>query len=112
MQRVLDPGPFVQVEAMGGEGQAAHERGIAEGQAQPAPGAQRRGQPQLSPQRLQRWARERRSDNTIAAYSFDGINRLFSNDELHLTLARGRVLGCTGKLSPLLQLFWKRAAGV
>jgi 2-octaprenyl-3-methyl-6-methoxy-1,4-benzoquinol hydroxylase len=77
-----------------------------------APSAQRRGQPQLSPQRLQRWARERRSDNTIAAYSFDGINRLFSNDELHLTLARGRALGCTGKLSPLLQLFWKRAAGV
>lgn len=77
-----------------------------------APSAQRRGQPQLSPQRLQRWARERRSDNTISAYGFDGINRVFSNDELHLTLARGPVLGCAGKWPPLLQMFWKRAAGL
>lgn len=77
-----------------------------------APSGERRGQPRLSAQRLQRWARERRSDNTIAAYSFDGINRLFSNDEMHLTLARGQVLGCTGKWPPLLQAFWKRAAGL
>ncbi|PSD23600.1 2-octaprenyl-3-methyl-6-methoxy-1,4-benzoquinol hydroxylase, partial [Stenotrophomonas maltophilia] len=64
------------------------------------------------PQRLQRWARERRSDNHIAAYSFDAINRLFSNDEMHLTLARGRALGCVGRWPPLVQAFWKRAAGV
>lgn len=76
----------------------------------PAPG--RRGQPRLSAQRLQRWARERRSDNHVAAYSFEAINRLFSNDELHLTLARGRALGCAGRWPPLLQAFWKRAAGV
>jgi len=77
-----------------------------------APAAQRRGQPRLSPQRLQRWARERRSDGTVAAYSFDAINRLFSNDEMHLTLARGHALGCVGRHPPLLQAFWKRAAGV
>ncbi|HFJ9748816.1 TPA: UbiH/UbiF family hydroxylase, partial [Stenotrophomonas maltophilia] len=56
--------------------------------------------------------RERRSDNQIAAYSFDAINRLFSNDEMHLTLARGRALGCVGKWPPMVQAFWKRAAGV
>ena len=77
-----------------------------------APSGTRRAEPRLSTQRLQRWARERRSDNTVAAYGFDGINRLFSNDEMHLTLARGHVLGCTSKWTPLLQAFWKRAAGV
>ena len=77
-----------------------------------APSATRRAEPRLSTQRLQRWARERRSENTVAAYGFEGINRVFSNDEMHLTLARGRVLGCTGKWPPLLQAFWKRAAGM
>src|SRR5690606_31593016 len=33
-----------------------------------------------APQRLARWARTRRSENTVAAYTFEGINRLFSND--------------------------------
>jgi 2-octaprenyl-3-methyl-6-methoxy-1,4-benzoquinol hydroxylase len=74
--------------------------------------AQQRRQDWMSPHRLQRWARERRSENTVAAYSFDAINTVFSNDELHLTLARGRVLGCAGKLPPLVSMFWKRAAGV
>ncbi len=45
-----------------------------------------------TPHRLQRWARTRRSDNTLAAYTFDAINRVFSNDAFHLTLLRGRVL--------------------
>ncbi|WP_448129616.1 UbiH/UbiF family hydroxylase [Stenotrophomonas rhizophila] len=74
--------------------------------------AQQRRQDWISPHRLQRWARERRSENTVAAYSFDAINTVFSNDEMHLTLARGRALGCAGKLPPLVSLFWKRAAGL
>ncbi len=74
--------------------------------------AQQRRQPWLSPHRLQRWARERRSENTIAAYSFDAINAVFSNDEMHLTLARGQALGCAGKLPPLVSMLWRRAAGV
>lgn len=76
------------------------------------PSAAYRGQPRLSPQRLQRWARERRSDNQLSAYGFDAINRLFSNDEMHLTLARGHALGLAGRWPPLLRTFWKRAAGV
>lgn len=62
--------------------------------------------------RLRRWARSRRSENTLAAYSFDAINRMFSNDALLPTLLRGPLLGLAGKLPPLTQFFWKRAAGL
>lgn len=65
-----------------------------------------------SPQRLARWARSRRSDNTIAAYSFEGINRLFSNDAVVPTLLRGHLLGIAGRMPPLLGMFWRRAAGL
>jgi len=61
--------------------------------------------------RLRRWARERRSENTMAAYGFDAINKVFSNDEMHLTLARGALLGLAGRLPPLVDLLWRRAAG-
>lgn len=61
---------------------------------------------------LARWARERRSENALAAYSFDGLNRLFSNDHVLPTLARGPLLGLVGRLAPLRHAFWKRAAGL
>ena len=61
---------------------------------------------------LARWARERRSENAVAAYAFDGLNRLFSNDALLTTLARGPLLGLVGKLSPLRHALWKHAAGL
>ncbi|MCS3746588.1 2-octaprenyl-3-methyl-6-methoxy-1,4-benzoquinol hydroxylase [Xanthomonas arboricola] len=64
-----------------------------------------------APHRLQRWARTRRSENTVAAYGFDAINSVFSNDEMHLTLLRGSVLGLAGKLPPLVDALWKRASG-
>lgn len=65
-----------------------------------------------APHRLARWARQRRSESTAAAYAFDGINRLFSNDEMHLTLVRGPLLGLAGRLPPLANLFWRRASGL
>ncbi|MCD7098186.1 UbiH/UbiF family hydroxylase [Stenotrophomonas sp. MMGLT7] len=65
-----------------------------------------------APQRLRRWARTRRSENTVAAYGFEAINRVFSNDEMHLTLLRGPLLGVAGRLPPLLSAFWKRASGL
>ena len=64
-----------------------------------------------APHRLERWARQRRSENATAAHAFDGINRLFSNDEIHLTLLRGPLLGLAGKLPPLVDFFWRHAAG-
>jgi 3-demethoxyubiquinol 3-hydroxylase len=61
--------------------------------------------------RLDRYARERRSENALAAWTFDGINRLFSNDALLPTLLRGPLLGLVGRLPPLADLLWRRAAG-
>lgn len=65
-----------------------------------------------SPHRLARWARECRSENAAAAYAFDGINQVFSNDEMHATLLRGFVLGVAGKIPPLAALFWRKASGL
>ena len=65
-----------------------------------------------SPPRLARWARARRSDNAVAAQSFDAINRVFSNDNPAATLLRGRLLGVAGRIGPLAQLFWRRASGL
>ena len=65
-----------------------------------------------SPHRLARWARTRNSENTLAAYAFDGINRVFSSDGMHRTLLRGPLLGLAGKLPPLTTALWRRAAGL
>ena len=75
-------------------------------------GARQRRADWVAPHRLRRWARVRRSENTVAAYGFDAINTVFSNDEMHLTLARGALLGLAGRMPPLLSLFWRRASGV
>ena len=74
--------------------------------------AQKRRVDWATPHRLARWARECRSQNAAAAYAFDGINRLFSNDDMHLTLLRGAALGTAGRLPPLANLFWRRASGL
>jgi 2-octaprenyl-3-methyl-6-methoxy-1,4-benzoquinol hydroxylase len=74
--------------------------------------AKKRGLDIGSPARLQRWARERRSENALAAYGFDGLNKLFSNDDFAATMLRGPLLGLAGKLPPLTHYFWRRAAGV
>lgn len=74
--------------------------------------AQSRRADWTSPHRLARWARTRRSENAVAAYAFGGINRLFSNDEMHATLLRGPLLGLAGRLPPLAGLLWRRASGL
>jgi 2-octaprenyl-3-methyl-6-methoxy-1,4-benzoquinol hydroxylase len=65
-----------------------------------------------APQRLERWQRERRSESTTAAWTFDGINRLFSNDAPLATLARGHLLDLAGRIPGLDVRLWKRAAGL
>lgn len=62
--------------------------------------------------RLARWARERRSETLLAAYAFEGINRVFSNDAVLPTLLRGHLLGLAGRLSPITHVLWKHAAGL
>lgn len=74
--------------------------------------AQSSGADFTSQQRLQRWARARLSENAVAAYSFEAINRIFSNDALLPSLLRGPLLGLAGKFPPLAQFFWRRAAGL
>ncbi|WP_374605126.1 FAD-dependent oxidoreductase [Arenimonas sp.] len=71
-----------------------------------------RGSDFASPHRLARWARTRRSENTLAAYTFETINRAFSNDALLPTLLRGHALGLAGRIPPLTQLLWRKAAGL
>jgi 2-octaprenyl-3-methyl-6-methoxy-1,4-benzoquinol hydroxylase len=65
-----------------------------------------------APDRLARWQRERRSESATAAWTFDAINRVFSNDATLPTLARGHLLGIAGKIPGLDALLWKRAAGL
>ena len=74
--------------------------------------AQARGVDVAAPHRLARWARGRRSDNTVAAYAFEAINRGFSNDGMLPTLLRGPALGLAGRLPPLTRALWKHAAGL
>lgn len=61
--------------------------------------------------RLARYQRERRSDNVIAAWAFDGINRVFSSDALAPTLLRGKALGLANAVPGLTRRLWRHAAG-
>ncbi|MCY7355266.1 MAG: UbiH/UbiF family hydroxylase [Lysobacter sp.] len=74
--------------------------------------AQTRGADFAASQRLLRWARTRKSENAAAAYAFDGLNRLFSNDGVAVSLLRGPLLGLAGKLPVLPHALWRRAAGL
>ena len=65
-----------------------------------------------APSRLSRWARQRRSENALAAHAFDGLNRLFSSDAVPATLLRGPLLGLAGRLPPLTHALWRHAAGL
>lgn len=74
--------------------------------------AMRRRADWSTPARLARWARDRRSENTVAAYSFEGLQRLFGSDDIVTTLLRGPLLGLAGRMPPLAHLFWRRASGL
>ena len=65
-----------------------------------------------SSSRIARWARTRKSENTVNAHAFETINRVYSNDGLWTTLLRGHALGITGKLPPLSRALWRHAAGI
>lgn len=62
--------------------------------------------------RLRRYERSRRSENTLAARSFDGINRLFSNEAVLPTVLRGPALGLVDRLAPLKRLLARHAMGI
>lgn len=60
---------------------------------------------------LARYARARRSDSAVAAFAFEGLNRLYSNGQPALTLLRGPALGLIDRIAPLKRFFASHAAG-
>jgi len=66
---------------------------------------------QISQHKLERWARQRTSENAVAAYSFEAINRVFSNDAVLPTLLRGHLFGVANVLPPIRNFLLKQAAG-
>lgn len=60
---------------------------------------------------LSRYARARRSDSAMAAFAFEGLDRLYSNDVLGLTMLRGPALAVVNRIAPLKRFFASQAAG-
>lgn len=73
--------------------------------------SKQKGAVQISQHKLERWARQRTSENAVAAYSFEAINRLFSNDEVLPTLLRGHAFGIANALAPVRNFLLNQAAG-
>ncbi len=65
----------------------------------------------ISQHKLERWARQRISENAIAAYSFEAINGVFSNDDVLPTLLRGHAFGVANFLPPLRSFLLRQASG-
>ncbi len=61
---------------------------------------------------LERYERWRRLDSVLSAATYDGLNRLFSNDWMLLRTARDFGLGVVDRLPALKQFFVAEAAGV
>ena len=65
-----------------------------------------------APESLQRYERWRRFDSTLSAAAMDGLNRLFSNDNPALRVAREAGLSLTDRMPGLKQFFVAEAAGM
>jgi 2-polyprenyl-6-methoxyphenol hydroxylase-like FAD-dependent oxidoreductase len=61
---------------------------------------------------LRRYERVRRSENAIAARSFDAIHRLFSSPHLLPSLVRGPALGWVDRIAPLKRMLARHAMGL
>lgn len=74
-------------------------------------GAIKRGVDPGSAHVLRRYERERRSENTVGAYGFDLIGKVYGRDSLALATLRGAALGFAGKFAPLRRRLADAAAG-
>jgi 2-octaprenyl-6-methoxyphenol hydroxylase len=63
-------------------------------------------------QALARYERWRRFDSTISAATFDGLNRLFSNDRALIRSGRDFGLGLVDRMPMLKRFFVGEAAGL
>lgn len=60
---------------------------------------------------LQRWARRQRSDNAFAAYAFEWIGKLTTDQSMLPTLMRGPLLGLADRMLPIKHLLVSQALG-
>ncbi len=60
---------------------------------------------------LRRYERERRSENALAARSFDAIERVFGSNAMAIAALRGVALDAVNHVAPLKQFFAAMAAG-
>jgi 2-octaprenyl-6-methoxyphenol hydroxylase len=60
---------------------------------------------------LERYARWRRLDNLAVSLAADGFNRLFSNDNAALRLARDAGIAAVNRLGPARRFFMQEAGG-
>lgn len=75
-------------------------------------GARRRGEDIGAEDVLERYQRWRRFDSTTLALGMDSVNRLFSNDNPALRLARDLGMGAVNALPGLRRRFIRQAAGL
>ncbi|HUD40631.1 MAG TPA: UbiH/UbiF/VisC/COQ6 family ubiquinone biosynthesis hydroxylase [Dokdonella sp.] len=73
--------------------------------------ARRRGTDIGAAHVLRRYARERRSENALAAHAFDLIERTFAPGSTPLAALRGAALSAAGRIGPLRRLLVDAAAG-
>lgn len=64
----------------------------------------------LSDAVLERWARRRHSENTLAAHAFEAIDRVYSNAAPPAVALRGWLLAAAN-IPPVNRLLWSQAAG-
>ena len=74
--------------------------------------AVRRGEDPGAPDLLARYQRRRRPDNLLMLAMTDGLDRLFSNDNRLLRLARDIGIAAVHHTPPLKRLFMRRAMGL
>lgn len=74
--------------------------------------AKRRGEDIGALDVLQRYERWRRFDTTVMALGMDGVNRLFSNDNPVIRMARGIGMGMVNAAPALRRGFMQQAAGL
>lgn len=60
---------------------------------------------------LRKYERKCKSENFLAAWSFDGINRIFSSNKMPLEFLRGAAMQLINRISPVKQILSNRATG-
>jgi len=75
-------------------------------------GAVGRGEDPGAPELLARYQRRRRPDNLLMLAMTDGLDRLFSNDNRLLRMARDLGIAAVDRTPPLKRLFMRRAMGL